>query len=279
MAGAGHNYGTDIAGVRASAKAIRRNVIRQARSKGEGYVGQGLQAADIFATLFRRELIGLDRPVGDLSRDRFLLSVGHYGIALYATLAEIGAIPEELLDGYASDGSVLTMGTEPGHIPEVEFGGGSLGQGLGVAAGISWAMRYRNAPARVFNYMSDGELQEGATWEAAMFAGARNLGNLVNIIDVNRTQADGELVLEVEPLADKFRAFGWWVTEVNGNDVGSLFEAFDKARDAGALPKCLICHTTIAYGAPSISGQALSHFMRVSPDKWQSVLREVEEMA
>jgi transketolase len=276
MGAQGDNIAAAVAALAARAKAIRRNVIRQARPLGQGYVGQGLQSAELFATLYFSELRGLDLPVGDPGRDRLLLSVGHYAIGLYATLVELGHLPGEALETYAAEGSALTMGTEPGEIDSVEFAGGSLGQGLGVAAGTAMGLAYRKAGARVFNYMSDGEVQEGSTWEAAMFAGHRRLGNLVNIIDVNRTQADGPLVIEIEPLAEKFRSFGWWAMDVNGNDLAGLVTAFAAAAAVADQPKCLICHTRLGYGSPTVMNQTAAHFVRVEAEQWDVIAQEVE---
>lgn len=276
MSGEGHNMSAAVAALAARAKAIRRNVIRQARPLGQGYVGQGLQSADLFAALYFSELRGLDLPVGDPGRDRFLLSVGHYAIGLYATLVELGHLAEEELETYAAEGSALTMGTEPGEIASVEFAGGSLGQGLGVACGAALGLAHRGAPARVFNYMSDGEVQEGSTWEAAMFAGHRKLGNLVNIIDVNRTQADGPLVIEIEPLAEKFRSFGWWAMDVNANDLPALLAAFAAAAQVADQPKCLIAHTQLGFGSPTVMNREAAHFVRVEPEQWDLIAAEVE---
>ena len=262
--------------LRAQARQIRRYVLHQARSRGHGYVGQGMQAADIFACLFFSELHWSAHDLADPLRDRFLLSTGHYAIALYASLVVAGVLRREQLDGYGVDGSPFTLGTEPGEIPAVEFAGGSLGQGLGVAAGLAWGLRFNKNPARVLNYMSDGEVQEGATWEAAMLAGAQGLDNLINIIDVNRTQADGPLVLEIEPLADKYRAFNWWVTEVDGNDMAALRGAFDAARTVTGQPKAIICHTRIGAGSSKLMSYPKAHFVRVTEQDWNDIMNEFE---
>ncbi|MGE0383228.1 MAG: transketolase [Gammaproteobacteria bacterium] len=266
---------TNVDWLAAHARRIRVNVIRQAMGKGEGYVGQGLQCADVFAALFFHEMrLAPDRP-DDPDRDRFLLSVGHYAIALYAALAELGLLDADMLRTYGADGSPLTLGAEPGHLPGVEFAGGSLGQGLGVAAGLALGLRMRGSPARVFNYMSDGELQEGSTWEAAMFAADRGLAGLVNVIDVNRTQADGALGLEVEPVARKFESFGWWAQDVDGNDLPALLQALDAARAEAARPKALVCHTRLSHGSPTLMARGIAHFVRVGREDWETIMREV----
>lgn len=268
----------DAADLRAVARRLRLHALCAARGKGEAYIGQALQSAELFAVLYFRELNWSPRTLNDEARDRLLLSVGHYGLAHYAAMAEHGLLTEDELRTYGADGSALTLGAEPGDVPGMEFAGGSLGQGLGVAGGLAWGLRYRGNSARVFDYMSDGETQEGSTWEAAMFAGARGLSNLTAIVDVNRTQADGDLVLEVEPLADKFRAFGWWARDVDGNDVDALLDAFAAAdRDAGARPRALIAHTRLAQGAPSLQNRPHAHFVRMSADEWVTAQREIEE--
>ncbi len=169
------------------------------------------------------------------------------------------------------------MSTHEGHPALIELTGGSLAHGLGVAAGLAIGYRLRGYPARIFNFMTDGEVQEGSTWESAMFAGDQALGNLVNLIDVNRTQADGELVLEVEPLAEKWRSFGWWADDVDGNDVGALLGAFDRARVVSDRPKAIVCQTTLGRGVPLIMERERNHFVRVDDDEWDAVARQLEE--
>ncbi|CAJ1493095.1 transketolase [[Mycobacterium] kokjensenii] len=270
----------EAAELREIARRLRLHAMSAARGKGEAYIGQALQSAELFAVLYFRELNWSPDALDDDARDRCLLSVGHYGLSHYAAMAEHGLLSPEQLQTYGADGSALTLGAEPGEVPGVEFAGGSLGQGLGVAGGMAWGLRYRGNPARVFNYMSDGEIQEGATWEAAMFAGARGLSNLTTVVDVNRTQADGDLVLEIEPLTDKFRAFGWWATDVDGNDVDALIDAFTAADgEAGPRPRAIIAHTRLAQGAPSIQNRRNAHFVRMSPDEWETAQREIEEGA
>src|SRR5207237_241073 len=157
-------------------------------------------------------------------------SSGHYSIGRWAALAEAGHLEGHDLGSYGGDGATLIMSTLERHPPLIELTGGSLGHGLGVAAGLAVGYRIRGRPARIFNFMTDGEIQEGSTWEAAMFAGHERLGNLVNVIDVNRTQADGDLVLEIEPVVEKFRSFGWWAAEAEGNDLDSLRAGLARGR-------------------------------------------------
>jgi len=258
------------------ARDVRLNVLYQGMKFGQGYIGQGMQTADIMALLHFHEMNWSPDRLEDPTRDRFLLSTGHYAISMYATYAALGMLTRDQLASYGQDGSKLSLGAEVGHVPGIEFSGGSLGQGLGVSAGLAWGLALQGNSARVFNYMSDGETQEGSVWEAAMLAGSRGMGNLVNIVDVNRVQADGPLVLEIEPLAEKFRAFGWWVEEVDGNDMAALVEVFEKARDVADKPKAIICHTQIGAGSPTLESYPKAHFVRVEPDQWQGIYEEFE---
>jgi transketolase len=261
--------------LRSRAKQIRRIVVRMAAGKGEGYVGQGLDVADILAVLLLSEM-RYDPVDRSPDIDRLIFSAGHYSIGLWAALAEAGHLEGFDLDSYGADGSTLIMSTHEGHPPLIELTGGSLGHGLGVAAGLAMGYRMKGWPARIFNFMTDGELQEGSTWESAMLAGAERLDNLVNVIDVNRTQADGDLVLEIEPVADKFRAFGWWAEEADGNDVSSLLEGFEHARTVTDRPKALICRTTLGNGVPLIMERERNHFVRVDDDEWDAVAKQLE---
>ncbi len=262
--------------LRSRAKQIRRNVVRMASGKGEGYVGQGLDIADILAVLFLSEL-RYDPVDRSPEMDRFILSAGHYSIGLWAALAEAGHLDGFDLDTYALDGSELIPSTHDGHPSFIELTGGSLAHGLGVASGLAVGYRIRGHPGRIFDIMSDGETQEGSTWAAAMFAGHQGLDNLTCVIDVNRTQADGDLVLEVEPLADKWRAFGWWADEVNGNDIAQLLGAFERAQDVSGRPKAIVCHTTLGKGVPLIMERDRNHFVRVDDDEWNAVAVQLEE--
>ena len=182
---------------------MRKSVVRMAAGKGEGYVGQGLQMADLMAVLFRSEMNWKPEAGDDPEVDRFVLSTGHYSIGLWSAFAELGLLPEADLDSYGEDGSRIIMSTERGGgVEGVELTGGSLGHGLGV--GVGHRPRPPAAPGisgRTFVYLTDGEVQEGSTWESAMLASYQQLDRLVAVIDVNRVQADGPLVLEVEPVA------------------------------------------------------------------------------
>ena len=170
---------------------MRHHVLDMGEEQGQGYVGQALGAADMFAAVYANRLrYDADDPHWD-GRDRFLLSTGHYAIGLYAALAEAGIVPVEELATYGSDDSRLPMSGMATYTPGMEISGGSLGHGLPVAVGLALGLRYRGSDARVYNFLSDGELNEGSTWEAAMGAANHRLGNLTALVDINALQADG----------------------------------------------------------------------------------------
>src|SRR5665213_324167 len=172
------------------ARSLRRHVLRMAEVVGQGYVGQGLGISDLLAVLYFDELRFHPQEPDWPDRDRFVLSIGHYAIGLYAALAEAGVIPLGEMDTYGSDGSRLEM-SAPETTPGVEMTGGSLGHGLTQAVGMALGLRLDGRVSRVFNLLSDGECQEGSTWEAAMAGAHHKLGNLFAFIDCNNQQADG----------------------------------------------------------------------------------------
>src|SRR6476620_5294895 len=211
------------------ARNIRRNALRMGEVQGQGYIAQALDIADVLAVSYFHALrYRADDPEWE-GRDRFLLSIGHYAIALYAALIEAGIVPTDELETYGTDDSRLPMSGMASYTPGMEISGGSLGIGLGIAVGMALGLKRKKSDRFVFNLMSDGELDEGPTWEAAMSAGHWKLDNLICLVDVNRMQADGPStgVLNSEPLPAKWEAFGWHVQRVNGNDIGGLVRAFD----------------------------------------------------
>src|SRR6201990_1411930 len=205
-------------------------------------------------------------------RDRFLLSTGHYAIGLYAALAEAGIVEVDELDTYGSDESRLPMSGMASYTPGMEISGGSLGHGLTVAVGLALGLRLQGFGSRVINFLSDGELDEGSTWEAAMGASHHGLGNLIAMVDINALQADGPTVgvLRTEPVADKWAACGWHVQRVDGNDVDALLEAFDNVHfEPVGVPSVILCDTRIGCGVPLLESREKAHFMRIDADEWQ----------
>jgi transketolase len=258
--------------IRQAAYRIRLNALNMGEVQGQGYIGQALGVADVLATVYTDALrFRPEDPHWD-DRDRFLLSIGHYAIALYAALAEAGIIPVEELETYGSDASRLPMSGMASYTPGMEISGGSLGHGLTVATGMALGLRHLGNPARVYNLLSDGELDEGSTWEAAMQIAHHGLDNVTAIVDVNALQADGPTagVLRTEPVTDKWRAFGWHALRVDGNDIGALVDALDELRAHKGSPGVLICDTRIGCGVPLLETREKAHFMRVNADEWQT---------
>ena len=206
------------------------------------------------AALYFHELRYDPKDVTWAERDRFLLSTGHYSIALWAALAEAGIIPVDELVTYGADDSRLEMSTLD-TTPGVELIGGSLGHGLGQAVGQALGLRLQKSVARVFVELSDGEMQEGSTWEAAMSASHFGLDGLVALVDCNGIQADGPVVLDMEPVADKWRAFGWDVTEIDGNDMNAVVGALMLARAENGKPKAIVLRTLPGKGVARIETQ------------------------
>lgn len=261
---------------------IRRYAIRMGEVQGQGYIGQALGMADILAVAYGHALsYRADDPEWE-GRDRFLLSHGHYAIAHYAALIEAGIIPESELETYGCDGSRMPMSGMASYTPGMEISGGSLGQGLCIAVGMALGLRLKGNPAFVYNSMSDGELDEGSTWEAAMSASHHGLSNLICLVDINNQQADGPStkVLGFEPLADKWAAFGWHVQRANGNDIEAVRAAFDVARTVDAPgPRVILFDTLMGCGVPFLEQREKNHFIRVDQPEWQQALSIVDAAA
>ena len=266
---------TTVQQVAAAAWRIRRYALRMGEVQGQGYIGQALGYADVLASAFAHGMsIKPDEPEWE-GRDRFLLSHGHYAIACYAALIEAGIVPEEELETYGSDDSRLPMSGMATYTPGMEMSGGSLGQGLSIAVGMALGLRQKQSKAWVYNSMSDGELDEGSTWEAAMSAAHYGLSNLINLVDVNKQQADGDSrkILGFEPLQDKWAAFGWYVQRVDGNDLPAVMAAFDIAKSySGNQPRVILCDTLMGKGVPFLEKRDKNHFIRVDADEWQKAL-------
>jgi transketolase len=266
----------DIRALKGRALSLRRKMLNMASGKGEGYIAQGLGMADCLAALYFHELRYDPADPQWQDRDRFLLSTGHYSIAMYAVLAEAGYLDETELPTYGLNGSRLPMSTFD-DLPGVEIVGGSLGHGLGQAVGMAMALKVDGSPARVFCEFSDGELQEGSTWEAAMGAATFKCDNLVGLIDCNGIQADGPVTVKIDPVADKFTAFGWDTVEVNGNDMEALVSALANARKQDRRPKAIVMRTTPGFGVPTLMARERAHFVRVDNSEWDSLKAELEK--
>ncbi|OYW58978.1 MAG: transketolase [Rhizobiales bacterium 12-68-15] len=260
---------------------IRRHALLMGEVQGQGYIAQALDIADVLATAyFHAMTFRPDEPNWE-GRDRFLLSNGHYAIALYAALIEAGIVPEEELETYGSDHSRLPMSGMASYTPGMEMSGGSLGLGLSIAVGKGLGLKRKGSDSRVYTLFSDGELDEGSVWEAIMSAAHFKLDNLIAVVDVNNQQADGPStsVMAFEPLTDKLEAFGWFVQRVDGNDLAAVRDAFDaaKAQMGTGKPSMIIADTLMGKGVPFLEAREKNHFIRVEAHEWQLALSALDE--
>lgn len=264
-----------IAELQQRAYHIRQHALRMGQVQGQGYVGQALGAADLLAvSYFHAMKYQPENPEWE-GRDRFYLSIGHYAIALYAALIEAKIIRLEELETYGADDSRLPMSGMASYTPGMEITGGSLGHGLGIAVGACLGLKQKKSDAFVYNLLSDGELNEGSTWEAVMSASHWKLDNLIAIIDVNNQQADGHSseILAFEPIVDRWQSFGWYTQRVDGNNMEALLEAFDQARNhKGTCPRVIICDTKMGKGVSFLESREKTHFIRVDEHEWDDAL-------
>jgi transketolase len=259
---------------------VRRNAVLMGEVQGQGYIAQALDIADVLAVAYFHAMTYRPEDPEWEGRDRFLLSNGHYAIALYAALIEAGIIPAEELESYGSDESRLPMSGMAAYTPGMEMSGGSLGVGMSIAVGMALGLKRKKSSSRVYILFSDGELDEGAVWEALMSAAHYKLDNLIAIVDVNNQQADGPStqVMAFEPLVQKLEAFGWFTQRIDGNDLDAVIGAFDAAKDhAEAKPRIIIADTLMGKGVPFLEAREKNHFIRVDPHEWQLALAALEE--
>ena len=231
------------------------------RSAGRGHVGPALSLIEIVRVLYD-EILRIDpKNPRDPARDRAILSKGHGCLALYALLADRGFFPLSELDDFCGSNSMLGGHPEYGMVPGVEASTGALGHGLSIGVGLALAARMRGRAYRTFVLMGDGEINEGSVWEAAMGAAKHGLDNLVALIDYNKLQSYGptDYVLPLEPLADKWRSFGFVVEELNGHDVGALRDTLGKVPATLGRPTAIICHTVKGKGLPAAESNADWH--------------------
>jgi transketolase len=271
---------TEVLTLEDRAHNIRRHALRMGQVQGQGYVGQALGAADLLAVSYFHALRYRPEDPEWEERDRFYLSIGHYAIALYAALIEAQIIPLDELETYGSDDSRLPMSGMAAYTPGMEITGGSLGHGLGIAVGACLGLKRKGSGSFVYNLLSDGELNEGSTWEAVMSASHWKLDNLIAIVDVNNQQADGysSEVLAFEPIVDRWQAFGWFTQRVDGNDLTALVQAFDAARQhPAAQPRVIICDTRMGKGVPFLENREKTHFIRVEEHEWDLALDNLDQ--
>jgi transketolase len=268
---------TDAAALADKARALRIAAFSMVHAARMGHPGGDFSAADILATLYFGVLNVDPKAPHAPGRDRFILSKGHASGILYATLAEAGFIPRAALKTYMQPHSMLNGHPNRNYVPGVEANTGPLGHGLPIAVGIAVAGQMDGAASRTFVLVGDGELQEGSNWEAMMFAGHRKLANLTLIVDRNRLQ-QGARVAEtndLEPLADKLRAFGFEVAEVDGHDHAVLMRTF-APRAGAAKPLAVIAHTIKGKGVSYMEDQAGWHHGVPNDAQFAQAVKELE---
>jgi len=258
---------------------IRRNALRMGEVQGQGYIAQALDISDVLAVAYFHAMRYRPEDPSWEARDRFLLSNGHYAIALYAALIEAGIIPDAELESYGSDESRLPMSGMASYTPGMEMSGGSLGLGLSIAVGMALGLKRKGSNSRVYTLFSDGELDEGSKWEAMMSAAHHKLDNIVAIVDVNNQQADGpsSQMMAFEPLVDKLKAFGWFVQRIDGNDLDVVVAAFDAAKThPEPKPRMIVADTLMGKGVPFLEQREKNHFIRIESHEWQLALAALE---
>lgn len=262
---------------RALAKKIRIHCLQMVHKGKSGHIGSMLSTADIYPVLYKRILKVDPKNPKMADRDRFLLSKGHGGAALLSCLAELGFFPLPWLDRYYCDNGILS-GHISHHIPGVEFSSGSLGHGLPVACGMAMAAKQSGGTQRIFVMSSDGDLDEGSSWEAIMLAGQRHWDNLVLLVDYNRLQALGASkdIIDLEPLAPKLEAFGWRVAECDGHDPDAIEAALTALPIEKGKPSAVIFHTVKGKGVSFMENEYKWHYGGLTDELCEKALHEVE---
>jgi transketolase len=255
------------------AREVRLIVLEQSKRANVGHIGSALSIADLIAVLYSGVLRGVGED--DPERDRFVLSKGHAALALYAALHVRGVLSSDELDSFSGDGTLL--GTHPERdLRGVDFTSGSLGHGLSTACGAALAARLDGSARRVFCLLSDAECNEGSTWEAAMFAGHRRLDNLTAIVDANGQQALGYTrdVLDLEPLVERWRSFGWDARDVDGHDLDACRAALEDPSREGK-PRVLVARTEFGHGVSFMTSRIEWHYLPLDDEQYRRALAEV----
>jgi transketolase len=257
---------------------IRRHAVEMTSRGRSSHIGSVLSMADILGTLYARVLNVFPERPDHPERDRVILSKGHGGAGIYAALAERGFFPVEWLANHYQNGSIFSGHVSHKGVPGVELSTGSLGHGLGVGTGMALAARRGGEGWQVYVVMSDGECDEGSIWEAALFAGHHKLSKLTAIIDYNKIQSLAPVseTLALEPFADKWRAFGWQVREIDGHDHSAIELALAGAQPASDRPSVVICHTVKGKGVSFMEDSVLWHYRTAQGEEYDAALRELD---
>jgi transketolase len=256
---------------------IRKNILQMVYRAQSSHIGSCYSCIEILTALYFKILRIDPKNPWLKTRDRFILSKGHAAAALYAVLAHRGFFPSKKLTSYGTDGTYLAGHPVAKKIPGVEFSTGSLGHGLGAGAGLALAAKNDRKEYRVFVLLSDGECDEGALWETALFASHHKLDKLTAIIDYNKLQAYGftNQVLNLEPLADKWRAFGWVVKSVDGHNLPDLIKVLQKIPFTPKKPSLIIAHTIKGKGVSFMENDIFWHYHSPDEKEYQKALSEL----
>lgn len=263
---------------RVLAHKVRLHVVRMTNRGRSSHVGSALSIVDLLAVLYGAVLNVDPANPARADRDRFILSKGHAGAAVYATLAECGFFDPALLEQHYQNGSIFSGHVSHKGVPGVEFSTGALGHGLGVASGMALAAKRTGQNWRAFAMLSDGECDEGSNWEAALFAAHHKLDNLVAVIDYNKLQSLATVAetLALEPFADKWKSFGWAVVEAPGHDHAELRAALERLPFEPGRPSVLIAHTTKGKGVSYMENQVAWHYRSPLGADFEAAIRELE---
>lgn len=259
------------------AKKIRRDCLYMTNVGQSGHIGSMLSAADMMAVLYGGGIINIDSKNPDApDRDRFILSKGHAGAVVYATLAELGFFPKEWMGTYYQDNGKL-MGHISHHVPGVEYSTGSLGHGLSVCAGMALAAKEKGQKHKIVCMTSDGDCNEGSTWEAIMFAGQHHLDNLTVIVDYNRIQALGfsKDIIDLGDFASRVEPFGWATRIVDGHDFADLESTFRSLPLQAGKPSFIVANTIKGKGVSFLENTVASHYTHVTDDMMHAAFREL----
>lgn len=258
---------------------MRRQVVLSVAAAKASHVGSALSCADLLAVLYFRSLrIDPQRPQAP-GRDRFIMSKAHAGIALYATLAERGFFPRQRLEGFYVDGGTLAGHADASGVPGMDYSAGSLGHGLAVGVGMALQARRTGAAWRTVALLSDGECDEGSTWEAALLGAHLGLDALVAIVDANGQQGMGRArdIVDLEPLTDKWQAFGWAVREIDGHDIDAIAATLDAMPFEAGRPSAIVARTVKGKGVSFMEDQVLWHYRAPAGDELERALAELGE--
>lgn len=267
----------NIAGLEATAREIRGQLVEMSHKARTPHLGSSLSCVDILVAAYWGSLAIDPKRPDAVDRDRFILSKGHAATTLYATLAEAGFFPKQLLETYAKPGSKLAEHPSAGCVAGVEVATGSLGHGLSLGLGMALAGRIQKQNYRIFVVMSDGECNEGSVWEAAMFAPAQKLDNVVAIVDYNKWQATGRSneIMALHPLRQKWEAFGWSAYEVDGHDMSALVDLLRNVPDGSGKPVAIVANTVKAKGVSFMEDDNNWHYRIPTAEEVEKAKQEI----